>query len=86
MNNKQKKLTHNNKTKQTGGSSWGKKSEIAASSSSLFDSTNGNGQKSYDVNVAGSKRAVALAEEGRDKGIDILAELDSQVFFFFFES
>ena len=37
-----------------------------------------SGKKSYSVNVDGSKKAVKLAESSRDKGIDILVELDSQ--------
>ena len=36
------------------------------------------GKKSLYVNVDGSKRAVRLANEAKDKGVEILAELDRQ--------
>lgn len=38
----------------------------------------GNGKKSLNVNVDGAKRAANLANEAKDKGLDILKELDTQ--------
>jgi len=44
----------------------------------IFGDKPKDGKKSYHVKVDESKKAVKLAEKSRDKGIDILVELDSQ--------
>mmetsp|Transcript_16941 Transcript_16941/g.26404 ORF Transcript_16941/g.26404 Transcript_16941/m.26404 type:complete len:465 (-) Transcript_16941:101-1495(-) len=60
-----------------GGGIWGSLTSSSSSSMNPFAS-DPDGKKSYYVNVAGSERALDLAETSRDRGIEILNDLDAQ--------